>query len=125
MNNDLISRAALLESLEQHYDLMHRLYVDIHVLGMQSGFKSAIDKVKEFPTVDAAPQWISVQDRLPEDAGGAVDAVLVTDGFLVHMAYFNHGTWYFCESGEMKEEMFYNVTHWMPLPEPPKMDTEN
>lgn len=77
------------------------------------------------PTIAAAPQWISVEDRLPEDAGGAVDAVLVTDGFLIHMAYFNHGTWYFCESGEMKEEMFYNVTHWMPLPEPPKMDTEN
>ena len=75
--------------------------------------------------LDAAPKWISVQDRLPEaHDDGSVDAVLVTDGSVIHMAYFNHDTWHFCESGEMKEEMFYNVTHWMPLPEPPKEDEE-
>lgn len=72
-------------------------------------------------TVDAAPKWISVEDRLPEaHDDGSVDVVLVTDDFFIHMAYFNHGIWRFCESGEMKEEMFYNVTHWMPLPELPK-----
>ena len=74
----------------------------------------------------AQPKWISVNERLPvayDD--GSVDAVLATDGSFIHMAYFSGGKWHFCESGEMKEEMFYSVTHWMPLPsmpEPPKED---
>ena len=65
--------------------------------------------------------WIRVEDRLPEaHEDGTVDAVLVTDGEFTHMAYYARRKWHFCESGEMKEEMFYKVTHWMPLPESPK-----
>lgn len=67
------------------------------------------------------PKWISVKERLPEThEDGSVDAALVTDGDLIHMAYFSSGKWFYCSSGEMKENMFYEVTHWMPLPEPPK-----
>ena len=66
-------------------------------------------------------EWISVQDRLPEDSNyGFADAVLVTDGFVQHMAYFVGGEWRFAESGEIKEPMWYRITHWMPLPQPPK-----
>lgn len=74
--------------------------------------------------VDEMPRWISVEERLPEaHADGSVDAELVTDGEFIHMAYYAHGQWIFCESGEMKEPMWNTVTHWMPLPEPPKEDT--
>ena len=66
-------------------------------------------------------EWVSVKDRLPEYSNdGFADAVLVTDGFVQHMAYFVGGEWRFAESGEIKEPMWYNITHWMPLPEPPK-----
>ena len=66
-------------------------------------------------------EWISVDDRLPEDSNdGFADAVLVTDGFVQHMAYFVGGEWRFAESGEIKEPMWYRITHWMPLPQPPK-----
>ena len=66
-------------------------------------------------------EWISVDDRLPEENNdGSVNAVLVTDGFVQHMAYFARGEWRFAESGEIKEPMWYSITHWMPLPEPPK-----
>ena len=65
--------------------------------------------------------WISVDDRLPEYSNdGFADAVLVTDGFVQHMAYFVGGEWRFAESGEIKEPMWYRITHWMPLPLPPK-----
>ena len=74
--------------------------------------------------VDAMPRWISVEERLPEaHADGSVDAELVTDGEFIHMAYYAHGQWIFCESGEMKEPMWNSVTHWMHLPEPPKEDS--
>ena len=66
-------------------------------------------------------EWISVNDRLPEENhDGFADAVLVTDGFVQHMAYFVGGEWRFAESGEIKEPMWYRITHWMPLPNPPK-----
>ena len=66
-------------------------------------------------------EWISVKDRLPEDSNdGFADAVLVTDGFVQHMAYFVGGEWRFAESGEIKEPMWYRITHWMPMPELPK-----
>ena len=66
-------------------------------------------------------EWISVEDRLPEYSNdGFADAVLVTDGFVQHMAYFVGGEWRFAESGEIKEPMWYRITHWMPLPQPPK-----
>ena len=72
---------------------------------------SALEKTK----------WISVEDRLPEYSNdGFADAVLVTDGFVQHMAYFVGGKWRFAESGEIKEPMWYSITHWMPLPAPPK-----
>ena len=66
-------------------------------------------------------EWVSVDDRLPEYSNdGFADAVLVTDGFVQHMAYFVGGEWRFAESGEIKEPMWYRITHWMPLPERPK-----
>lgn len=66
-------------------------------------------------------EWISVKDRLLEYSNdGFEDAVLVTDGFVQHMAYFVGGEWRFAESGEIKEPMWYRITHWMPLPKPPK-----
>jgi len=53
----------------------------------------------------AAPQWISVKDRLPEHN----TYVLVTDGSEVHRS-------------KVWEEFFDMgpVTHWMMLPKPPE-----
>ena len=70
-------------------------------------------------------EWISVEDRLPEYSDdGFADAVLVTDGFVQHMAYFVGGEWRFAESGEIKEPMWYRVTHWMPLPLEPEVKND-
>ena len=59
-------------------------------------------------------EWISVKDRLPDKNGNYL--VSVTSDFAgVHVANFQSGEaflWYpFIKS---------DVTHWMPLPEPPK-----
>jgi len=76
--------------------------------------KAYYNKLKEQTT------WVSVKDRLPEipkpDEGYC--CFLVSDGSLIHMAYYTEDGWLFADSGEMKE-MFYEVTHWMPLPEYP------
>jgi hypothetical protein len=62
-------------------------------------------------------QWISVKDRLPE-----VDEVYIgSDGTYVFPIYylakstFRNGSLWSWEG-----ESYPEVTHWMPLPEPPK-----
>ena len=99
--------------------------------GIRKGLRARGDERLDYSFEDVADylisngvtvqEWISVDDRLPEDSNdGFADAVLVTDGFVQHMAYFVGGEWRFAESGEIKEPMWYRITHWMPLPNPPK-----
>lgn len=67
-------------------------------------------------------EWISVKDRLPEQ--GKRYLVNRYDG--VTKTYFTDILWHDAHdlwwnrlySGD------YKVTHWMPLPEPPKEETE-
>lgn len=69
--------------------------------------------------VDEMPKWIDVKERLPERDDYYLCAV--RDDFVypfVVIKYFCNGEfditdWY-------KENCGRKVTHWMPLPEPPK-----
>lgn len=97
------------------------LFYDNNVICDQKIEGLADDVMDIISNVVTVQEWISVKDRLPEYSNdGFADAVLVTDGFVQHMAYFVGGEWRFAESGEIKEPMWYRITHWMPLPEPPK-----
>ena len=97
------------------------LFYDNNVICDQKIEGLADDVMDIISNVVTVQEWISVDDRLPEYSNdGFADAVLVTDGFVQHMAYFVGGEWRFAESGEIKEPMWYRITHWMPLPEPPK-----
>ena len=57
-------------------------------------------------------EWISIDDRLPEKDEGVI--IYPMDGMVGHADYFFNAfsTWGY---GEVN-----GVTHWMPLPEPPK-----
>ena len=56
-------------------------------------------------------EWISVKDRLPDCA----DTVLAVDLDGTMSTAYYVGYWH--GGGDLDE---YSVTHWMPLPEPPK-----
>lgn len=56
----------------------------------------------------AAQQWISVKDRLPEDG---VEVLVVSDGE-------TGASWH--EAGEFGWAIGGTVTHWAPLPKPPE-----
>lgn len=61
-------------------------------------------------------EWISVNDRLPEEFyAGFSDWVLATSkmGSMVVSRYDYEGSYWITSMGR-------NITHWMPLPEPPK-----
>jgi hypothetical protein len=70
------------------------------------------------PTVTKCSEWISVKDRLPEESGRYL--VYAKEGEReTHrtIAPFHKA---FHLSGRMA---YWKVTHWMPLPEPPKEET--
>lgn len=61
---------------------------------------------------DKHPRWISVHDKLPKDGQHAVtiNKVGVQD-----VRHYSHGKWYSNFGNE-----YDDITHWMPLPQPPK-----
>lgn len=70
------------------------------------------------------PRWISVEERLPPVAGvyGSgyeySEDLIVYDGLRRRVAYYYHTTELWVDS--RYEDDTFEVTHWMPLPEPPK-----
>lgn len=78
------------------------------------------------------PQWISVKDRLPEDACFYLvvyhdwsngEYLPKYDDYRVRvMRFLNNGSWRLpvCLDRKCEEYVNREITHWMPLPEPPK-----
>lgn len=59
------------------------------------------------------PQWINVEDRLPEND----ERCIVWNGDRIEAVdYWGDGKW----ANHYFGVMIHNVTYWMPLPEPPK-----
>lgn len=80
------------------------------------GIDDFIDVVKEMPTIPA-PKWISVEDRLPEDAGDVLVVAFWHEKYQVLTGWHSLGGWLVTAGNE---ERLLDVTHWMPLPEPPE-----
>lgn len=68
-------------------------------------WRDAIRLIEEAPTVG---EWISVDDRLPEEDS---DALVCNKQGIVFSDWFKFGIW---QLGSM------NISYWMPLPEPPE-----
>lgn len=65
----------------------------------------------------ALPKWVSVKERLPEKPiRDTTECIVLVDGTPRTDAFGIHGTFLAFED---------SVTHWMPLPEPPKGDQAN
>lgn len=68
-------------------------------------------------------RWISVDDRLPEPRKDVIVRIKSLDG-----KWFGTSVDYQLEDGQWKKSgstWKISVTHWMPLPEPPKEDDNN
>lgn len=60
-------------------------------------------------------QWISVKDRLPE----AGQEVLILERFEDEPRHIISVSTY---DSKVFDDIWANVTHWMPIPEPPKIE---
>lgn len=56
-------------------------------------------------------EWISVDDRLPDKN---TTVIVTTDKGIVFQCLYAYDGWDLWDGNEI------NITHWMPLPEPPK-----
>ncbi len=61
-------------------------------------------------------KWISVKDRLPKKGV----RVLLYDYDEVVVGYLISSVYRHCFKACQFDEQFFHVTHWMPLPNPPK-----
>lgn len=90
------------------------------VANLVSGFADDLMKAPAVDTESLQPQWISVKDRLPDADEGDDFLAVSKNGNFVFEAYFVRD----CGRGKNLWHdgcgNFYEVTHWMPLPEPPK-----
>jgi len=78
----------------------------------------AADAIEEL--LAAVPHWISVEERLPEKH---VEVLICTEDYGKNeLGFANTAVWdgsEWIETWNRKESIPY-VSHWMPLPEPPK-----
>ena len=81
--------------------------------GVMSLFSKAADAIEEL--LAAVPKWISVDERLPDVAEKVItyNGNFVSENWLCTVA---------SKVGKIKVWAYSEgfVTHWMPLPEPPK-----
>ena len=73
------------------------------------------DRINALPTIPA-PRWHRVEERLPDDSR---DVIIFTVSKIIGLGSLIGPNWYQWYSGG---GLPVDVTHWMPLPEPPKED---
>ena len=62
-------------------------------------------------------EWISVDDRLPEDDSDVLVYSRIGEEFRIYPACYSNGVWFDCVFNAPATD---TTTHWMPLPNPPK-----
>ena len=62
-------------------------------------------------------EWVSVEDRLPEDDSDVIAYLRTGEEERIFPANYAKGVWFDCIFNKRVTE---TTTHWMPLPNPPK-----
>lgn len=69
------------------------------------------------------PRWVSVAERLPEDRSDVLAYLKYEVGGRIAAANYDKGMWQDCVMGGLYRTEEGVVTHWMPIPQPPKEET--
>jgi len=90
--------------------------------GGETGIKNLQEYASKYwDTLEKIPRWIPVTERLPEEHKDVLAIAQWKDNHEVTICYGRKykTRWYLLsEPGELLKG--FDVTHWMPLPEPPK-----
>lgn len=74
------------------------------------------NQAKHIESLDISPKWIPVSERLPEDWKERVLVLLTKDLVYGHPVVDTDR----CMDGIWMRYSDCHITHWMPIPEPPK-----
>ena len=78
----------------------------------------ALDALAYIQKLEAQqPRWISTKERLPEDGQKVIATFKNQESVIVDQARYSNGEFDFASWAYVWHE---NITHWMPMPEPPK-----
>lgn len=124
-NNGLISRALLMAVPNV------RKVTEYDEAGYSISYNAVpVEVIENAPSVDAAPKWISVQDDRKPKHLQEVLCTYVFDGwpeqYFAVLTFYAYGDNGYVTGMHFEGEGLHDmkVTHWMPLPEPPKEDEE-
>jgi hypothetical protein len=139
---EYIEREALREAFIKHFDAVYddgKLVFSDHICTAED-CEDILKLVAELPTADVVPvEWISVKDRLPETNGKYLCANYskTFNRYFIEVLSFAKDlhkvdefdfkeekgkSGFYMYDSEWGYSRFRNVTHWMPLPEPPKKE---
>ena len=78
--------------------------------------------IQHVPTLTPQNEWVSVEERLPE---GHAQVLMWSAKWNIAEAgsYYNKHFWVYSEIGD--GYIAENITHWIPLPAPPKRRSDN
>jgi len=94
------------------YEKFHR-----EVFGEELSTKDIVMAIKNAPTIEVKPMWISTKDRLPGLEEGVI--VRLKNGIHTDITTACYFPW--ASMPDPSDGLFWDhVTHWMPCPEIPK-----
>lgn len=93
------------ENVEINYELLKQLK------------NAPITICKEEPSIELVQEWIPVEDRLPEEKVTCI--VHYKHAYCDNDDYWAIGICFY-DGEKFRIGLAYKVTHWMPLPHPPK-----
>ena len=113
------------------YEKLVKRLINLRICIQQSGsiedyplLREAADAIEELENVldnlnKTKSRWIPVTERLPESGTRALVMRFdfVTETPFYDLLWFDKGEWW---NRHYTGDYAYAVTHWMPLPEPPK-----
>lgn len=106
---DYISREDVIKKIAEKQDKAMYGREDV-------AFYQAIKIIREEPPADvqSVDRWISCKDKMPDDG---VNVLIYEGNCMISLAWYDKdmGYFYTCDS-----DYSLDVTHWQPLPEPPK-----
>lgn len=121
--DDSINRQAAIDVLSECREYLMRALDDMDVVGQEREkvsyglglIESCAYDIADLPSAQPEPRWIPVTERLPEEYTRVI-------GYMAWKAMttieYQHGRWYSIDHLEpLPDEA---VSHWMPLPQPPK-----
>lgn len=112
LEKELVEQSA--DAIEEINDLHEQIESLKSIVKRQSDIIMAKDTDLQ-RAIDACPRWISVDERLPDEFENVIVANKRGKQFDIDKAWWNGSHFDRCAKG-----LYHNVTHWMPLPQPPQ-----